>query len=257
MAHPLFLTSGNIGIAQYLGVAAIAFAASVLGGISGYGTGLLLPPVLIPLIGAEAVVPVVSLSALLTNASRVWAFRARFDREKAVLVILFALPFCLLGAYGYTRLSGPSVSIVLGLMLILIVPLRPLLIRRRGYLGRPGLSLGAAGYGLLMGGTSGSGVVLISLLLSVGLAGASVIATDAGISLVLGIAKVALFQASGALAPSLWAMALLIGICAIPGTFLAKRLTRHLPARSHSRILDGVVILGGVLLVIEGLRAVP
>ncbi|MDI4637172.1 MULTISPECIES: sulfite exporter TauE/SafE family protein [Halomonadaceae] len=245
----------DISAIQLIGVAATAFLASLIGGISGYGTGLLLPPILIPMIGPEAVVPVVSLSALITNASRVAAFRHQFDRARALWVVAFALPFCLLGAYGYTRLSGPMISVVLGLFLIAIVPLRPLLVRRHGHLGKPGLALGAGGYGLLMGGTSGSGVVLISLLLSAGLSGASVIATDAGISLLLGIAKVSLFQAAGALPPALWLMALLIGACAVPGTFLAKRLSRRLSLRWHSLILDGVVVLGGLLLVIEGASA--
>lgn len=246
------LIFSNLDTAQYLGVAATAFLASVIGGISGYGTGLLLPPILIPMIGPEAVVPVVSLSALITNASRVAAFRHQFDRTRALWVVAFALPFCLLGAYGYTLLSGPMISVVLGLLLITIVPLRPLLVRRHGHLGRSGLAVGSGGYGLLMGGTSGSGVVLISLLMSAGLSGSSVIATDAGISFVLGIAKVSLFQAAGALPPALWLMALLIGVCAVPGTFLAKRLSRRLSLRSHSLILDGVVVLGGLLLVIEG-----
>ncbi|WP_280338146.1 sulfite exporter TauE/SafE family protein [Salinicola acroporae] len=191
------LIFSNLDTTQYLGVAATAFLASVIGGISGYGTGLLLPPILIPMIGPEAVVPVVSLSALITNASRVAAFRHQFDRTRAFWVVAFALPFCLLGAYGYTRLSGPMISVGLGLLLMLIVPLRPLLVRRHGHLGRPGLAIGSGGYGLLMGGTSGSGVVLISLLLSAGLTGASVIATDAGISFMLGIAKVSMFQAAG------------------------------------------------------------
>ncbi|WP_203234769.1 TSUP family transporter [Modicisalibacter coralii] len=237
-------------------VAAMAFVAAVIGGIGGYGTGLLLPPVLIPLIGAEAVVPVIALSALLTNTSRVFAFRAHLDRHKAARIVALALPGCLLGAYGYTRLSGPGISLVLGLMLVLIVALRPWLMRRRGRVGRRGMSLGAAGYGLLTGGTSGSGVVLIALLMACGSSGAGVVATDAGISLALGLAKVGVFQATGALPPALWGLAGIIGICAIPGTLLARRLARRLSTQAHARLLDAVVLLGGLMLVVDGLRGV-
>jgi hypothetical protein len=49
-------------------------------------------------------------------------------------------------------------------------------------------------------------------------------------------------------------MALLIGICAVPGAFVAKRLKAGLPNRHHIAILDGVVLLGACLLLAEGFR---
>jgi uncharacterized membrane protein YfcA len=109
-------------------------------------------------------------------------------------------------------------------------------------------------FGLLSGGTAGSGVVLISILLAAGLSGPAVIATDAAISLALGVAKVSVYQAAGALPSSSWIMALLVGVFALPGAFIAKRLTARLPGHWHIRILDGVVVLGGALLVVQGLR---
>ncbi len=245
----------SVAIAQYLLVAVVSFAASLLGGVTGYGTGLLLPPVLLPIVGAEAVVPIISLSALATNASRVVAFRPYFARDKAVLVAAVALPSCILGAYGYTRLSGAGVTLLIGAALIALVPLRRLLRRWHGVLGRRGLATAGLGYGLLTGSTSGAGVVLLSILLAAGLNGPAVIATDAGISLVLGLAKVAVFQTAGALPLTSWIMAGLIGACAWPGAFVAKRLTRGLSHQSHAAILDGVVILGGTLLVAQGLKA--
>jgi uncharacterized membrane protein YfcA len=92
------LDGGNL--VQYAIVAAVSFAASVIGGVSGYGTGLLLPPILIPIIGPQAVVPVIGLSAVLTNLGRFVAYRTNIDRRKALMVL--ALPLTLVGAYAYT-----------------------------------------------------------------------------------------------------------------------------------------------------------
>lgn len=83
-----------------------AFATQTIGGLAGYGTGLLMPLVLVPLIGAEAIVPVISLSAVLTNITRVVVFRESVDVRKAALVTAFALPTTFLGAYCYTLLSS-------------------------------------------------------------------------------------------------------------------------------------------------------
>ncbi len=52
-------------------IAAMAIVASMIGGVAGYGTGALMPLVLVPIVGAEPVVPIIAISALFTNSSRV------------------------------------------------------------------------------------------------------------------------------------------------------------------------------------------
>ncbi|WP_176085541.1 sulfite exporter TauE/SafE family protein [Martelella sp. HB161492] len=248
--------SADTTIWLYALVAAVAFAAAFIGGVTGYGTGLLLPPVLLPIVGPQYVVPIISLSALLTNGSRVVAFFSELDRSRLILISSVSLPTCALGAFGYTRLSGAGVSILIGSVLILLVPLRRYLMRLHGNLSRKGLTTAAIGYGLLTGGTSGAGIVLLTILLAAGLNGPAVVATDAGISLVLGLSKVLVFQTAGALPYSSWIMAALIGVSALPGPFLAKRFTRKLSHSTHVYILDGVVIFGGCLLILEGVRSI-
>lgn len=242
----------DLSLLHYGLVALVAFIASIIGGVAGYGTGLLLPPVLVPLIGPEAVVPVIAVSALMTNASRLVAFRSYFDPARALLVTLCALPFCLVGAYLYTLLSGGHVALLIGVVLILLVPARRFLTRLHGHLPNKGVAVAGAAYGLLVGGTTGSGVVLLSILLAAGLQGPAVIATDAGISLVLGAVKTVVFQSAGALPLSSWIMAAVIGVAALPGAFIAKRLAHHLSLKAHTGILDAVVILGGAILIVQG-----
>ncbi len=246
---------GDISLLQILLVGGVAFLASLIGGVTGYGTGLLLPPVLITVLDPSMIVPVVSLSALVTNASRLAAFRSDFAPATALRVALLALPGSVVGALFYTRLSGPGVAVLIGAVLIVLVPLRRILKRRHGTLGPGAASWASAGYGVINGGTSGSGVLLLTILLATGLGGSAVIATDAGISLILGLAKTLVFQSAGSLPPVGWLMAGLIGACAAPGAFLARRLAARLSDVSHTAILDAVVILGGAVLVWQGARA--
>src|SRR5882672_1149754 len=172
----------DISLLQLLLVACVALFASVVGGLAGYGTGALMPLVLVPLIGAEPVVPIIAISSIFTNLSRFVAYLRYADRRRALIVIAAAMLTTALGAYGYTLLTNAGAALVIGTMLILSVPLRRLLRRRDVRVGDTGLALGSVGYGVVVGGTSGSGVILLSLLMAAGLEGAAVIATDAVIS---------------------------------------------------------------------------
>jgi uncharacterized membrane protein YfcA len=244
----------NISVLQLALVAAMAMVASIVGGLAGYGTGALMPLVLVPILGAEPVVPIISVSALFTNSSRVLAFRKHVDLRRVVIVLVAAIPTCMLGAYGYTRLTDRGALIVIGTMLALSVPLRRLLARRSVLLGPAGLAAGAAGFGVLAGGTTGAGIVLLSILMAAGLEGAAVIATDAAVSIVIGVVKVLVFGVTGVITAQVIAFALLIGLLALPGAFVAKAIVQRMPVRLHAGILDAVVLLAGASMVVGAAR---
>ena len=242
-----------VTIGQYALVALVAFFAAALAAVSGYGTGLVLPLVLVPTIGAEATVPVMGVASFFTNASRLAAFWRDFDVRRAAIIIATGVPTCLLGSYAYTLLTGKGASLVIGLTLLLLVPGRRIMMRLHSRLSKPAIAAAGAGFGLLNGGAPGVGVILISILLAAGLHGTAVIATDAGISLVLAAVKTTVFQSSGALTPAAWIMAGLIGAVAFPAAFLGRLIVPKLPAQTHVYILDGVVLVGAIFLLARGI----
>ncbi len=242
------MTIFDLSVWQLTLIAGAAFMTQTIGGLAGYGTGLLMPLVLVPLLGAEAIVPVISLSAVLTNLTRVAVFRAYLDVRKAVIVTACALPTTFLGAWCFTTLSSRGAALVIGLGLIAIVPLRRILVRHRFRLGTAGAAGAGVVYGFLTGGMTGVGVILLSIFLSMGLTGQQVIATDALTSFVLGVAKSGVFAAAGALPPKLWLVAILIGAMATPGTLVAKYLAHKFSARLQDSIIEVAIIIGGLLL---------
>ena len=130
------------------------------------------------------------------------------------------MPFCVLGAWGYTRLTSANAALVIGGVLILSV----------------------------------SGVILLSLLLAAGVPSAGVIATDAAISIVIGLVKISVFGVSGVITAQVVAFALLIGFVALPGAFLAKAFVERVPIHVHTAVLDAVVLIGGLFLVLHAFR---
>jgi uncharacterized membrane protein YfcA len=245
----------ELSLLQLLLVAAVALFAAIIGGLAGYGTGALMPLVLVPLIGAEPVVPIIAISSLFTNFGRATAYARSIDRRRALIVIAAAALTTALGAYGYTLLSNAGAALVIGAMLMLSVPLRRSLRRRGVRIGETGLGVGAVGYGVVVGGTSGAGVILLSLLMASGLEGAAVIATDAVISLTTSMIKISVFGLAGVVTVQALGFALLIGLVALPGAFLARVFVERMPVHIHTAILDIAVICGGAVMIWSAARA--
>ena len=234
-------------------IAAMAVFASLIGGVAGYGTGALMPLVLVPIVGPEPVVPIIAISALFTNSGRAFAFREVIDTRRALIILVTAIPTTMIGAWGYTLLTGKGAMLVIGSMMALSVPLRRLSKKHGMTLTEGGLAVASVLWGFVVGGTSGAGILLISMLMAVGLEGAAVIATDAAISVIIGILKIGVFGVFGAVSAKVVAVALLIGCAAFPGAFIAKAIVDRLPLRVHTAILDAVVICGGVLMIVGAL----
>jgi uncharacterized membrane protein YfcA len=251
MLESLSSVFAEISVPELALITGMALIASFVGGVAGYGTGALMPLVLVPIVGAEPVVPILSLSALFTNTSRAAAFWRLVDGRRALIVLLAAVPTCVLGAWGYTMLTGKGAALVIGAMLVASVPLRRLMRRRGLALSSRGLAAASFGWGPLAGGTVGAGIILLSLLMAAGLEGAAVVATDAVISIGIGIAKFATFGLAGVVNAKVIAVALLIGGVAFPGAFLAKALIERLPLHVHTAILDAVVIAGGAVMIVN------
>jgi len=244
----------DISLAELILIAALAAVSAVTGGVAGYGTGALMPLVLVPIVGAAPVVPIIAISAMFTNSARVAAFRRSLDARRAAIALIAALPTCILGAWLYTLLTGRGAALLIGSTLIATVPLRRMLKRRGHKLGEKAYVAAAAGWGIVVGGTTGAGVILLSLLMATGLEGAAVIATDAVVSLGMGIVKIAVFGAAGVLTTSVVVIALLIGVVAFPCTFLAKLIVERLPVHVHTAMLDAVVIVGGSMMILGAFR---
>jgi uncharacterized protein len=244
----------DISIVQLCIIVALAVVSAIAGGVAGYGTGALMPLILVPIVGAAPVVPIIAITAMFTNTARVVVFRRAFDPRRALIALVAALPTCVLGAWLYTLLSGRGAAFVIGSSLIATVPLRRFLKRHGHKLGEKGYAVAAAGWGIVVGGTTGAGVILLTLLMAVGLEGAAVIATDAAVSLGMGVVKISVFGLAGVLTSKVLLIALLIGVVAFPSTFLARLIVERLPVHLHTAMLDAVVIIGGAVMILGGIR---
>lgn len=242
---------------QWALVLGAAFAGAVLGGMGGFGTGVILAVVLVPILGVKATVPTLALAGVVINAGRFSFYRADLDRRVAVRVLAGALPFLALGAWLHARLDARPLGIAMGLLVVLSVPARRWLRRQQMAIGPAGMVAGGALFGLANGMASGMGVILVSLLLGGGLGGTAVLATDAAVSIVVDLARAALFgqlrtlDAQGAL------LGLLIGVATLPGSALAAWLVRRMQVRLHTLLMEVLIVGGGIGVIVASLREAP
>jgi uncharacterized membrane protein YfcA len=226
-------------------VALLSIGAAIVGGMGGFGTGVILAAALVPLIGVKAVVPVMAVAGVIINAGRFWFYRESLERRTLAVVVVSALPLLVFGTWLYSVLDARAVGTILGAAVIASVPVRRILKKRAMTLGTPGLALGSGIFGLASGLATGTGVILVSLLLGSGMSGPAVLATDALVSIVLDLTKAALFQRFNLLDAQAFFTGVVIGVASIPGSAIAAALVTRLGARLHVAFLETLIVLGG------------
>jgi uncharacterized membrane protein YfcA len=147
--------------------------------MTGFGGGLLLPPILAPILGVQHVVPVLSFAMLITNVHRFLLYRKQASPKLIGMVLITMMPAVVLGA---------------------------------------------------------------------GLIGEAFLATDASISVAVNLTKAVIFNQLGGLPLHLLGMGVVIGACTVPGNYAARWILRRTSVRLHTRLLEAIVLIGGLSL---------
>lgn len=241
--------------ATYVLIAGVCFLAAVLGGMSGFGSGLIISAAVAPLVGVKAVVPLISVVMMITNGSRIWAYAAALDLKLAAILLSTSVPMSVIGAYVYVQLDPELVAVLFGFVLLASVPFTRHLRRRRFTAGPGTLAALGAVFGFLSSNIIGAGLMIPPILLGAGLLGPAVLATDAAIAVGTSAFKVITFGALDALTAPIAAAGVLMGICTIPGTWCAAWLMRRTSLRIHTVLIEAFIVVAGMVFVWRGLTS--
>lgn len=243
----------SIGWTTALAGLAVCFAGGILGGLSGYGTGLLVTLFVTPVLGPKALIPVISVMMLINNASRMWFYRGEVRLAPVLRLCATAVPTAWLGAELYVRLDGAAIQVILGAVLIVSVPLRRWVARRKLEPGPVALYAIGGLFGFLSSVIVGAGLLIVPTLMGIGLMGPALIATDAAIAVVVNIAKAIIFGALDALDVPLALLALAMGLVTVPGTWLAAAIVRRTSLRVHTVLIETLLVVGGAFMIARAL----
>lgn len=239
---------------EWLFILPVALLAGTIGGVIGFGSGVIMVPILAWMFGAKAAVPVMAIAAIMANGSRVVAWWREVDWRAALIYALAAVPAAIVGARTYVALDSSAIELTLGVFLILVVPLRHWLKRRQWKLKRGHLALVGAAIGFLTGLVASTGPINAPFFLMYGLAKGAYLATEALASLAVHVTKTSVFGLAGVLTPENVLRGLAVGSGMMAGSFLAKRIVARMDASQFEHVMDGVVLVAGLVMLVVAVR---
>ena len=226
-------------------VLAVGLVAGTIGGIVGFGSSIMLMPVLVIVYSPREAVPIMAVAAIMANLSRVMVWWREVDWRACAAYSATGVPAAALGARTLLVLPPRIVEVALGAFFLLMIPARRWLAAHDVRLKLWHLALVGLGVGFLTGIVVSTGPITAPVFLAYGLVKGAFLATEAAGSLAVYLAKSAVFRTFGALPFDAIAKGLVIGSSLMAGSFIAKRFVLKLDLARFRLLMDGLLLVSG------------
>ena len=230
-------------------ILAIGLVAGTISGIVGFGSSIMLMPVLIIVFGPLKAVPIMAVAALMANLSRILVWWREVDWRATWAYSATGIPFAALGARTLLELPPRLMEGTLGVFFLLMIPARRWLLAHDLKLKTWHLAVVGAVIGFLTGIVVSTGPINAPFFLAYGLTKGAYLATEAAGSLAVYISKALVFRSFGALPWDAIVQGLIIGSSLMAGSFLAKRFVLKMEAERFRLLMDGLLVLSGVAMI--------
>ena len=230
----------------YAVVCSVGFFAGVLGGVIGFGTTIVLMPLLVHFFGPLHAVPIVALVAIMANVSRVVLWYPSIEWRVCAVYNSAAVPCVILGANTLVILSTKWIDWILGSFLLLMIPIRRKLRQMNFKLKLWEMALVGAVIGYLTGVVASTGAINTPFFLAYGLVKGAFIGTEAASSLFMFIAKGIAFHQLGVINLEVIQQGLIIGSFVLIGSGFSKKLVLNLSEQVFLYLMEGVMLISGL-----------
>jgi uncharacterized protein len=233
----------------YLAYAFIAFMAVIagtVGGVIGFGSSIILMPILVWVFGPKQAVPIMAVAALFANGSRVLIWWREITWPPIFYYCLLGIPAAALGARTFVELSPKLVEAVLGGVLILMIPARRWLAARQWSLKAWHLVFPGLVIGYLSGLMVSTGPINTPFFLAHGLVKGAFIGTEALASLLVFVSKAIVLRNFSLLPMEAIIKGGLVGVALTAGAFISKRIVEKIKVDQFRLLMDGVLLFAGL-----------
>lgn len=228
-----------------------SFIAALVSGAAGFGGALLLLPVVVYCVGPEQAVPLLTFAQLIGNGSRMLFGFRQIAWKPVTLFLLSAIPFSLIGAFGFSALSKDIVTRGIGAVLILFVLLKHYHLLEF----KPGkkiLLLGGALVGLISGLVGSAGPLGAAVFLTLDLPPVAYIASEATTATTMHLLKMFVYRQTLDLPSHTLFYGLAMGAAMILGTFLSRCLIQRLKKEQFRKWVGVLLCTTGVFMLLHG-----
>ena len=229
-----------------LAVLLLGVVAGTLGGVIGFGSSIMLMPVLVILFGPREAVPIMAVAALLANASRALVWWREVDWLAFAAYSATGVPAAALGASTLLIIPQRGIEMAMGLFFLAVIPARRWLTSRNLRINLWQLALAGALVGYITGIVVSTGPINAPFFLALGLVKGAYLATEALGSLAVYASKAIVFRTFGALPMEIFSKGLIIGSSLMIGSFVAKGLVLKLKAEQFSLLIEALLLMSGL-----------
>jgi uncharacterized protein len=234
-----------MGIA-YLLIAIMGVFAGTVGGVIGFGSSIILMPILVWVFGAKQAVPIMAIAALFANGSRVWIWWKAISWPPVFWYCTASIPAAALGARTFVELTPKLVEAVLGVVLILMIPARRWLAARNWQLKAWHLVFPGIVIGYLSGLMVSTGPINTPFFIAHGLVKGPFIGTEAVASLLTFGSKAIVLRNFELLPLEAITKGVLVGLALTAGAFISKRIVEKIKVEQFKLLMDGVLLFAGL-----------
>lgn len=235
-------------------VLAVGLVAGTLGGIVGFGTSIMLLPPLVIFFGPHEAVPMMAITALMANLSRVWVWWREVDWRACGAYSITAVPASALGATTLVHMDPKAIEVALGAFFILMIPIRRWLQSRGIRVKLWQLAVVGAVIGYLTGIVVSTGPVNTPFFLAYGLVKGAFLSTEAAGSLTMYVSKAIVFNHYGYLPWAILSKGLIVGSSVMAGAWVAKRFVLRMEPAQFRLLMDAVMFAAGATLMVTALK---
>jgi uncharacterized membrane protein YfcA len=233
---------------DFLFILAVGLVAGTISGIVGFGSSIMLMPVLVIAFGPLQAVPIMAIAAIMANLSRVIVWWRSVDWRACAAYSATAMPSAALGAATLLVLPTRFIECALGLFFIAMIFVRRWMAAHDIRLRLAHLALLGVPVGYLTGIVVSTGPITAPIFLATGLVKGAFLSTEAAASLAVYLAKVTVFRSFGALPWETAAKGLIVGSTLMAGAFIAKRFVLKMDPGRFRLLMDGLMLLSGLTL---------
>lgn len=240
---------------EYVLILSVGVIAGTLGGIVGFGSSIMLMPILVLTFGPLEAVPIMAIAATMANFARIVVWWRAVDWRACAAYSSTGVLGAALGARTLLALPQNLLEGLLGAFFIVMIPLRHWLRRKQLRLNRTHLALAGLIIGYITGLVVSTGPLSVPIFLAHGLLKGAFIATEAASSLALYAVKLVVFHEFGVLPLAILLKGLITGSTLMLGAWLAKGLVLKLSAERFQLLMDGLMLISGSVMLWIALMA--